>query len=119
MTRGERGAEKSGKLAPAERGGDTQGIVEDRAVPCERAVDRLALSFQSALVDAGAVTGKARTAAAEQGGGDGRSRRGVADPHFAQDDEIGFGRERVISRRYGFEKRASSMAGPKVKSAVG
>ena len=36
MPRGERRAENGGKLAPAERRGDAQRIVEDRAVPGER-----------------------------------------------------------------------------------
>ena len=93
MARGKRGAEERGKLASAERGSDTQRIVEDRAMPGERAVDRVALALQPARVDAGAVTGKARAAAAEQGRGDGRRRRRVADPHLAQDHEIGVRRD--------------------------
>ena len=50
------------------------------------------------------MTGKAPAAAAEQRRGNGRGRRGIADAHLAQDNEIGFGRERVIAGRHRFEK---------------
>ena len=97
MARGERGTEERGKLASAERGGDAQRIVEDRAMPGERAVDRIALAFEPARIDAGAVTGEARTAPAEQSRGDGGRGRRVADAHFAQDEEIGVRRDGVIA----------------------
>ena len=48
MPRGERGAEDGGKLAAAKRGGDAQRIAEDRLVPGERRVDRLALALEAA-----------------------------------------------------------------------
>ncbi len=75
-------------------------------MPRERPVDHLALALEAALVDAGAVTGKARAVAAEQGRGNCRCRRGVADPHLAQDHEIGVARERVVACRHAFEEHA-------------
>ena len=54
----------------------------------ERAVDDVALSRQAVVVDAGAAAGPACAAAAEQGGCDRGRRRGVADAHFAEADEI-------------------------------
>ncbi len=59
MPRGKAGAEKGGKLAPAERRRDAQRIAEDRVVPGERTVDRLALAREAGIVEAGAVTGEA------------------------------------------------------------
>ena len=105
MPRRQRGAEDGGKLAAAQRGGDTQRIVENCLVPGEGGVDHRALALEAAFVDAGAVAGKACAAAAEQGRRDRRSRCGIADAHLAQHHEIGFGRERFVSRRHGVEER--------------
>ena len=66
MARGERRAEDGGKLAAAERRRHAQRVAEDRIVPGERLVDRLALAREARIVEAGAVTGEARAAAAEQ-----------------------------------------------------
>ena len=73
-------------------------------MPGERGIDHRALALKAVLVDAGAVTGKARAAAAEQSRRDRRGRSGVADAHLAQHHEIGLGRERLIARRHGFEE---------------
>ena len=70
---------------------------DDGKAPVERAVDHIALAHQPARIDAGAVTGETRTAAAEQRGGDCRRSGGVADAHFAQDEEIGVRQDGVIA----------------------
>jgi hypothetical protein len=69
----------------------------------ERRVDHLACA-EALIVEAGAVTGKARAATAEQRRRNGRGRRGIADAHLAQDNEIGFGRESVVAGRHGVEE---------------
>src|SRR3990170_1968399 len=66
MPRRERGTENGGKLAPAQRGSDAQRIAEDRPMTGERRIDRLLLALEALIVEAGAVTGKARAATAEQ-----------------------------------------------------
>ena len=75
-----------------------------RAVSCEARVDRRALALEAALVDAGAVPGKACAAAAEQRRRDCRGRGGIADAHLAQHHDIGLGRKRVVSGRHGVEE---------------
>ena len=65
----------------------------------ERAVDDGALARQAVFVDAGAAAGPARAAAAEQSRGDGGGRRGVADAHLAEADEIALRRHRLVSGR--------------------
>ena len=56
------------------------------------------------IVDAGAAAGPARAAAAEQRRRDRRGRRGVADAHFAEADEVGFRRHRVVAGAHRGEK---------------
>ena len=92
-----RGAEDGGELAAAERGGDAERIVEEAGVTVERAVDDVALARKPVVVDAGAAAGPARAAAAEQSGGNRGGRRGVADAHFAQADQIAVGRDGVVA----------------------
>ena len=86
--RGERSAENGGKLAAAERGGDVQRIGKHGGVARERAVDGDAFARHAVIVDAGAAAGPARAATAEQRRRQRRRRRGVADAHFAEDDDI-------------------------------
>ncbi len=66
-------------------------------MPLKPSVDRYLLALQPVLVDARAATGEARSSPAEQSGGDRRSRRGVADAHLAEHDEVGIGRERIVT----------------------
>ena len=61
------------------------------------AVDDGALARQAFFVDAGAAAGPARAAAAEQGRGDRRRRRGIADAHLAQADQIALRRYGLVS----------------------
>ncbi len=58
------------------------------------------LRAKPVLVDAGAAAGPARAAAAEQGRRDRRRRRGIADAHLAQADEIALRRDRFVSGRH-------------------
>jgi len=64
MPRRKRGAEHGSKLAPAECRGDAQRIAKDREVPGEPRIDHLALALEALIIEAGAMTGKARAAAA-------------------------------------------------------
>ena len=83
------GAEDRGELAAAERGGERERIVAQRRVAGERRIDDGALAREPGVVDAGAAAGPARAAAAEQRGRERGRRRGVADAHLAEADEIG------------------------------
>ena len=65
MPRGERRTKNGGKLAPAQRSSDAQRIFEDLAMTGKRLINDLPLSLEAFIVEAGAVTGKARTATAE------------------------------------------------------
>ena len=69
-------------------------------VALEPCVDRLALSRQAGIVEAGAAPGPALAAAAEQRRGKRRGRGGVADAHLAEADEIGVWRHRVEAGRH-------------------
>ncbi len=106
MPRGQRRAQDGGKLAAAQRRRHTQRIVQNRSVPGQRPVDHLALALEAGIVDAGAIAGETRAAAAaaEQSRRHGRGRGGVADAHLAQHHEIGVGRKRLIARRDRGEK---------------
>ena len=105
--RRERRAENGGKFAAAERRSDRERIVQQPGMTRERRIDDGALARQAVLVDAGAAAGPARAAAAEQGRRDGRGRRGVADAHFAEADEIAVRRDRVVAGRHRGEEFAS------------
>ena len=63
----------------------------------ERGIDHRALARQAVFVDAGAAAGPARAAAAEKGGGDGGSRRGVADTHFTEANQIAVRINRAVA----------------------
>ena len=60
-------------------------------------VDRGLLSCQAQVVDAGAATGPARAAAAEQRRGHRRCRRGIPDSHLAQANEVRPRRDHLVS----------------------
>jgi hypothetical protein len=98
--RGERRAEERGEFPPAQGGRDPQRIVEQAAVTVECRVDRGTLAREAPIVDAGAAAGPADAAAAEQRRRDGGRRRRVADAHFAEADEVGLGRDRVMAGRH-------------------
>ncbi len=102
--RRERRAENGGKLAAAERRGNGQRIVERRDMARQRGIDHGALARQAVFIDAGAAAGPARTAAAEQSRRDRGRRRGIADAHFAEADEIAIRRHGVITGRDRGEK---------------
>ena len=74
-------------------------IVEHGGVARERAVDGRALAREAFIVDAGAAAGPAPAAAAEQRRGDRRRRRGVADAHLAEAEEIGLRRHGIVAGR--------------------
>ena len=92
-------AEDRRQLAAAESRGDRQRVVEQCGVTVECAIDDGALALKSRVVDAGAATGPARAAAAEQRRRDRRRRRGIADAHFAETDQIAFGRYGIVTGR--------------------
>ena len=104
--RRQRRAQDGGELTAAHCGGDLQRIAEDRAMTRQSSINRGALAGESLIVDAGAAARPARPAAAEQRSRDGRRRRGVADAHLAETDEVGIGRHGVVSGRDRGEKRA-------------
>ena len=66
----------------------------------DRPVDHGALARQAVFIDAGAAAGPTRAAAAEQSRGDGRRRRGVADAHFAEANQIAVRRHCVVAGRH-------------------
>ena len=67
-------------------------------------VDHITLARQTLIVDAGAAARPARATAAEQGRRDRRRRRGIADAHLAQADEIALRRDRLVSGRHSGEE---------------
>jgi hypothetical protein len=75
-------------------------------VPRERAIDRRPFALEAGVVDPGAATGPARSAAAEQCGGKRRCRGRVADAHLAETNEISGRRHRVVAGGDGFEELA-------------
>src|SRR5262249_3278130 len=72
-------------------------MVKHVRVTRERVVYGRALAREAFIVDAGAATGPAPAAATEQRRGERRGRRGVADPHLAETDEIGLRRHGVVA----------------------
>ena len=82
-------------------------------------LDGRRLALQAGIVDAGAAPDPAGRVAAEQRRRDGGGRRGVADAHLAEAEQVGVARHRVVAGRDGGEEIASSIAGARVKSAVG
>jgi hypothetical protein len=70
MPRGEARAEKRGKLAPAKRSSNAQSITENGGMTGEPLVDNHLLAPQALFVNTSAMTGKARSSAAEKGGRD-------------------------------------------------
>ena len=93
------GAEDRRQLAAAKSRGDRQRIVEQCGVTVEGAIDDGALALKSSLIDAGAAARPARPAAAEQRRRNRRRRRGIADAHFAETDQIAFGRHGIVAGR--------------------
>ena len=67
----------------------------DSRVPCAKAMtrerrgDQARLAVASGWIKAGAAAGQAIRAGRQQRGGDRGGCRGVADPHFAKNQEIG------------------------------
>jgi hypothetical protein len=70
----------------------------------ERPIDSLAFTRQAVFIDAGTTAGPARTAAAEQGRGDGGRSRGIADTHFTEAEKIACRRDRVVTFTHGRKK---------------
>ncbi len=89
---------------PPKRRGDGERIVERSDMARERGIDHRALARQAVLVDAGAAAGPARAAATEQSRRNSGRRRGVADAHFAEADEIAVRRHGVVTGRDRGEK---------------
>ena len=118
-TRGERRPQDGGELAAAQRRRDHQRVVEQRSMAVERGIDDGLLADETRMIDAGAAAGPAGAAAAEQRRRDGGRRRGIADAHLAEADQIGIAETASAPRATAARNAASSMAGAWVKSAVG
>jgi hypothetical protein len=104
LARGQRGAQDGGKLAPSQCGGDAERIAQDAGMTFHGQVDHSALAGEAIVVDAGPATGPANPAAAEQRRRDRGSGCRVADAHFAETDEVRFGRHVVVASRERTEK---------------
>ena len=91
----QRGAEDGGELAAAKRHRRVQRVGDMLPMTLKPCIDRVALAGEAMIVDAGAAPGPALAAAAEQARGESRCRRGVADSHLAETNEIGLRRHRV------------------------
>ena len=87
---------------PPSAAGDLQRIGERCAMCSARPrLDRRRLALQPGIVDAGAAPDPARRHAAEQRRGDRRRRRGVADAHLAEAEQVGVLVDRVVAGRHG------------------
>src|SRR5215472_6859664 len=104
MPRGEARSEKRGKLAPTKGRGDVQRIVENGGVTRQPLIDHCLLAPKSLFIDAGAMTGKARSAAAEKSRRDSGGCRGIADAHLAQNHEIGVVWYRLVASSHRIEE---------------
>src|SRR5690349_16482946 len=88
-SRRQRRAENGGKLAAAERRRDLERVVEQGGVMRQRTVDGRALAREAFVIDTSAAAGPAPATAAEKRRRERSRRRGIADAHFAEADEIG------------------------------
>ena len=89
--------ENGGKLAAAEARQRRERIVERATCRASARSITVRLRASPSVIDAGAATGPALTAAAKQRGGNGGRRRGIADPHFAETHEIAVGGDGVMT----------------------
>ena len=90
---------------PPTRGSDLQRIGKRRAMMRSSAgVDRRGLALQAGIVDAGAAPDPVAACAAEQCRRDRCRRRGVADAHLAEAEQVGILGDRVIAGRHGGEE---------------
>ncbi len=119
LTRRERRTEDRGEFAPTERAGDPQRVVQHRRMGRECLIDHGALVRETRIINAGAAAGPTYPSATKQRRRDRRRRRGVADPHLAETQKIGLRTHGVIAVASASRNWLSSIAGARVKSAVG
>src|SRR5262252_1179723 len=81
-----------------------QRIAKDAAMTLDGPVNRSALAGKAVVIDPGASTRPAGSAAAEQGCRDGSGRRRIADAHFAKADEVRICRHGFIAGCDGAKK---------------
>ena len=81
-----------------------QRVGEGGGVALQAGFDGDDLALQAGIVDAGAAPGPFFRAAAEQRGRNRGRRRGVADAHFAEADQVEVLRHRVVAGRDGGEE---------------
>ena len=94
MTRGNQSAEHGSDFTAAEAGKDGERMVEFTGVARQGTINGIGLAGEAGIVNAGATTDPVGAAATIERSIDGGSDGRIADPHFAQADEIRFARHR-------------------------
>jgi hypothetical protein len=90
-------AENGSKFASTQRRRDPQRVTERPFVSRECLIDRPLLAGEASIVDTGTATSPARAPSAKESRRNRGSSCRVANTHFADADEVGFGRHRIMA----------------------